>query len=36
MKAALSPPLPHAPDMTAVEEIESKWDSGERGPIYPQ
>lgn len=36
MEAAFSPPLPRALDVTAAEEMESKWDSGERGPIYPQ
>lgn len=36
LKAALFPLLPHDLDMKAVEEMESKWDSGERGPIYPQ
>lgn len=35
LTVALSPPLPHALDVMAVEDIESKWDSGETGPIYP-
>jgi len=35
-KAALSYSLPPALDVMAVREIQSKWDSGERVPIYPQ
>lgn len=35
-KQLFFPLLPHGLDVKAVEEMESKWDSGERGPIYPQ